>query len=142
MNRRVAEADLHRVLREELEARKWGVRDLSAKLGVQYGVASRWVSKDPRTRVVPVPTTLLEIADLFDLNVFDVFQHAGYLPTVEPDSNPNRDEIDRLIRRFRRTIRGIPASEWPLASEVIGLQLDQLQAILDRLSEHFHRDSP
>jgi transcriptional regulator with XRE-family HTH domain len=136
--RRLPEADLHRVLREELTARNWGVRQLSDALGVRYGVVARWVSENASTRVVPLPSMLVRLADLLDLNVYDVFRHAGYLPAVNSDNgqqHPHEEQIRVLERRLRRLLRGIPDKHWPLAVSVVSLDLDQLQVLLNHLEE-------
>lgn len=110
---------------------------MSSALGVRYGVASRWVSEDPQARVVPVPTTLVQIAELLDIDVYDAFRHAGYLPRVNQDGSglPHEAEMQALMRRFRRILRAIPPSQWAVAAVVMGVQLDQLQILLARLEE-------
>jgi len=132
------EADLHLVLREELTARNWGVRQLSDAVGVQFGVARRWLVDDPAERVVPLPATLLRIADVFDLDDVEAFRHAGYLPAVKSEDasqHPHEEEIQFLLRRLRRTLRNIPESRWAMSASLVALDLDQLQVLLDRLED-------
>jgi transcriptional regulator with XRE-family HTH domain len=137
-SRRLAEADLHRILREELTARNWGVRQLSDALNVRFGVASRWLSENADKRVVPLPPTLVQIAEVLDLDVYNLFQHAGYVPAVKPrdgQQHPHEDEIQVMLRRLQRTLRNIPEHHWGWAASVVSLDLDQLQVLLAHLEE-------
>ena len=132
------ESDLYQFLRDEMVVREWGVRQLSQALGVRFGVAARWVAADPEKRVVPKPGTLVRIADELDLDIYDVFRHAGYLPAVNDaslDNHPHEAEIRLLLQRFRRILRNVPEAQWAVAGIIVATQLENIQVLLDRIEQ-------
>lgn len=138
LNRRVAPPTLHVALREELQARGWGVAKLAEVLGVRFGVASRWVAENPSKRVVPLPGTLVQIADTFQLDVVEVFRKAGYLPALDEYPPDERDrEIDRLGRSFLRALRTRKDSatneEWAEIIATTEIILSHYAALLNRI---------
>lgn len=138
LERQAARVTLHCYLRHELAARGWGVSQLAAALGVRFGVAARWVSEKPCKRVVPKPETLVRIAHTLDLDAYEVFRQAGYLPALDsPNSafneHPHEQEIRFLMQRFRRLVRNIPESEWAVAAVILSTQLENIQVLLDRI---------
>lgn len=128
-----AAVDLHCLIRTELEERHWGIRQLSLAVGVQFGVAARWVARDPAKRVVPKPETLVRLARELDLDVYEVFRRAGYLPLVDNSNHPHEAEIKVLLQRLRRILRSVPEGEWAIATIVVATQLENIQLLLDRL---------
>ena len=127
------------VIREELAARHWGISQLAEKLGVRLGVVSRWLTEADCKRVVPLPQMCVQIAEVFGLDVIEVFRLAGYLPMRDEDlrlSHPHDQEIRSSQRLLRRILAGIPDNEWALAYPVALAYLDGLQLILNRLDGH------
>ena len=130
--RRIAESNLAAVLREEMSARGWGIQRLADELGVRFGVVARWVTEDEAKRVVPQPRTLVQLAQVLDLDVIDVFRHAGYLPSVLDSIDSDEEQIQSLMRRLRRILRGVPSSQRAMAITVTVSVLDHLQVLIDR----------
>jgi len=126
--------DLHIVLREELEARGWGVGKLADEVGVRFGVARRWLQPDDEQRVVPLPAMCIRIARALEWDVLDVFRHAGYLPmpTGEVPRDPHEGEIRIFKRRLERMLQHTPERQWPFTMACVQVMLDQLQALLSR----------
>lgn len=117
-----------------MKLRDMGVTQLAEAFGVRFGVASRWVADDEARRVVPMPSTLVKLADYFDLDVVEVFRRAGFLPTVDekPDTPQERD-INRLQRRLRYMLSETPPASWGAAAIVAEAVLDHLAVLLSKL---------
>lgn len=126
---------MNMLLREEMAARDWRVRDLAERLNVRFGVVSRWVCSDDNKRVVPAPLMCFRIAELFALDPVHVFRKAGYWPVEDLPRHPHQDEIEGLVRLLARIMRRVPEGEWGMALAVARVQLDALQVLLNRLSE-------
>ena len=125
------------LLRTELAARDWKVRDLAIRLNVRFGVVARWVSEDEAKRVKPAPLMCFKIADVLGLDPREVFRIAGYWPVDDHLArHPHQEEIDALMRMLQRIMHGIPEGEWCLARQVAQSQLDALQLLLNRISEN------
>jgi hypothetical protein len=127
----VAKPDLHKVLRDELKARGWGTRDLATRLEVRFGVVARWVTEDESGRVVPLPGMCVQLARVLDLDVIDVFRHAGYLPPMAEDEDPNKPDIEMFLHRLQRMLRNKSNEEWIFARDMTALSLDHLQLTLE-----------
>jgi hypothetical protein len=113
------------------------VRQLSNRLNVRYGVASRWVSENPKTRVIPLPGTLVEIANVLELDVLDVFRHAGIPSPVksELEHHPHEAQIRIFKRQLEDMLTRASLRQWPLVASVVTLDLDHLRSLLARLDE-------
>jgi hypothetical protein len=111
-----------------------GVTQLAHEFGVSYGVAARWVAEDEAKRVVPMPKTLVKLADYFDLDVVEVFRRAGFLPALdERPETPQRQDVIRLERRLRRMLLDTPPGRWGAAAILAEAVLDHLAVLLSRV---------
>jgi len=119
-----------------MKLRDMGVTQLAEAFGVRFGVAARWVAEDEARRVVPMPSTLVKLADYFDLDVVEVFRHAGFLPALDekPDTPQDRD-IRRLKRRLRYMLTETPPTSWPAAAIIAEAVLDHLAVLLSKLDQ-------
>lgn len=106
---------------------------MAEAFGVRFGVASRWVAEDEAKRVVPMPTTLVRIADYFGLNRVEVFMRAGLLPALDDENpTPQGEDIERLQRRLRRILKATPATSWPATLVLAEAVLDHLAVLLSK----------
>jgi transcriptional regulator with XRE-family HTH domain len=136
--RYVAESDLHELLREELAKRGWSTQHFADRLGVRFGVVSRWLSENPGKRVVPLPGMCVQIAAVLDFDVLEVFMHAGYLPVLKWEEGGGRDpDVQAVLLRLDRILTRVPADQRTLAVILAGAVLDHLQTLIDRV-ESFH----
>lgn len=101
---------------------------------MQLGVVSRWLSDDPAKRVVPLPPTLVQIAEVLDWDAVEVFIHAGFLPRMDDQQPlPHEHEIRIVTRRLRRMLQAVHDPDWQLAYSVAQAHIDGLQLVLNRL---------
>lgn len=122
------------VIRDELNGRHWKVKYFADLLGVQVGVVSRWLHTNPEKRMTPMPSTVIQIADLLGIDRMQALRDAGYLPHMDlerPDS-PHADQIEAANRRLQRILADMPEQHWPIAAYLLGTFLDQLWQLVGR----------
>lgn len=134
-SKRRVQSQLHVTIREAMTARNWSSTQLADILGVKLGVVSRWLTLVECKRVVPLPQTCVQIAEVFDLDAVEVFRLAGYLPLVDEvptyPSHPHEQEIRVLKRRYTRILESIPEDAWSAAYAVARAHLDGLPLLLN-----------
>jgi len=135
-------ADLHLVLRQELDARHWTRRYFAQLLETRESTVGRWLSTNPATRKTPLPSTVLQMAEILEMDAIELLRAAGHLPMAEPSrpQHPRRLEIRARKRRFARIMESVDLSRFGEAMDWADILLDGLQAMSARLEPAPVRD--
>jgi len=110
------------------------ITSLSAKLGLRYGVVSRWLEPIESKRTTPSPDACLLIAEKFGEDPISVFRMAGYLPekVVIPPRPPWDDDLRELFRRGKRIARRADSEAvWELLRPAISRDIESWGQLVD-----------
>lgn len=86
-----------------MRERGWTIARLAEACDVSDGLAAKWVSENPRLRVIPSPKSCEKIADALGVDPDEVLELAGHRKAREPRTEVDarrqavRDQLDRWL---------------------------------------------
>lgn len=90
-------------LRDKMRERGWNIARLAEACDVSDGLASKWLSANPRYRVTPSPPSCEKIADALGVDLDELLVLAGHRPSrgASPVATAAPDEVE-LLAHFRQ----------------------------------------
>jgi transcriptional regulator with XRE-family HTH domain len=102
---------MNKFLRQAMRERGWTIPQLAEACDISLGLAQRWVSQNPRYRVIPSPASCAKIAHALDLEADYVLEVAGHRqPTTLAD--PVQSELDARLAHLSRVLGHYPRAFW------------------------------